>query len=116
MARRHGRKGDYLATDDYTGFTVYGSQLKRDYWGALAVKPLLRNLQEISSPLNDPEPVIDYRGPNYEQIPTICIGSVAPLFVGNTNIPTAGNNAAFQALNLHPGVGAQEIGCSLIVY
>lgn len=116
MARRAGRKGDWLATDDYTGFTVYASQLQQDFWGSLAVKPLQRNLQEISSPLNDPQPVLLFRGPNYEQIQGVCIGAVAPLTVGVTNIPTNQNNAAFQALNLKPGLGSMEVGCSFQIY
>lgn len=116
MARRKGKIGAWLATDDYTGFTVYASELKRDYWGSLAKNPLLRNLQEISTPLLDPAPVDIFRGPTYETYATECVGGVAPLFIGTTNIPTGRNNAAFQAMNLHPGVGAQEVGCSLIVY
>lgn len=93
--RRSGRKGDYLATDDYTGFTTYGSRLRMDYWGALAVNPLLRNLQEIAAPLNDPQPVQDYRGPNYEASPAH--PTVAPTYVGDTTVPTSHDNAAFQS-------------------
>lgn len=115
MARRNGRPGAYLMTDDYTGFTVYDSELRRDYWGQLTKKPLLRNLQEIATPLNDPEPLTDYRGPNYE-VSRNCIGETAPLYVGNTNIPTNQNNAAFQALTLKPGLGAMSIGCTFQVF
>ncbi len=114
MARRGGRKGDWLATDDYTGFTVYASKLKRDYWGNLTVSPLLRNLQEIASPLNDPEPVPYFRAPSYEFTPP-CVGELAPAYVGNTTVPTNQNNMAFQVLNLSPGVGEMEIGCTLVV-
>lgn len=116
MARRAGRPGSWLVTDDYTGVTCYQSEVQRDYWGSYAKKPLLRNLQEIASPLNDPEPVSLFRGPNYEQISTLCVGSVAPIKIGVTNINTSQNNAAFQALNLHPGVGSMEIDCSFQVY
>lgn len=115
MARRSGRKGDYLATDSWTGATVYASQLRKDYWGQYSRRPLERNLQEISSPLNDPEPVIIYYGPSYERIPNNCIGSVAPTYIGVTTIPTRQSNAAFQALNLNPGIGSMEIGCSFFV-
>lgn len=115
MARRGGRKNDWLATDDYTGFTTYGSKLKRDWWGAYARKPLLRNLQEIATPLNDPEPVPFYRGPNYESTPT-CAAEIAPFYVGNTTVQTNQNNAAFQELNLQPALGDMEIGCTFIVY
>jgi len=114
MARRNGRPGQWLATDDYTGFTVYANKLRRDYWGAMAVKPLERNLQEIASPLNDPEPVAFYRGPNYEAS-SPCIAEIAPLFVGNTNIPTNPNNMAFQVLNLSPGIGDMAVGCTFEV-
>lgn len=116
MARRRGKIGEWLSTDDWTGFTTYSSQLHKDYWGSLTKKPLKRNLQEIATPLSDPRPVDFFRGPNYETYPTECIGGAAPLFVGNTNVPTNQNNAAFQAMNLHPGVGSQEVGCTLLVY
>lgn len=114
MARRGGRKGAWLAADDYTGFTHYASELKRDYWGAYAVKPLLRNLQEIAVPLNDPEPVDPYRGPNYEVTP-VCVAELAPTYVGNTTVRTNPNNAAFQAFNLSPAIPQMEIGCTFIV-
>lgn len=114
MARRNGRQGAWLATDDYTGFTKYASQLKRDFWGAYAEKPLLRNLQEIATPLRDPEPVSLYRGPDYESTP-VCVSETSPLFIGNTTIPTNQNNAAAQALNLSPSIGQMIVGCTFIV-
>lgn len=114
MARRSGRKGAWLATSDYTGFTHFASDLKLDFWGARAVRPLKRNLQEIAKPLNDPEPVPFYRGPNYETTP-VCVAEIAPVYVGNTTIPTNPNNAAFQALNLDPGIGDMIIGCSFLI-
>lgn len=115
MARRRGRKGDWLATDDYTGFTRYASELKVDFWGSRTVKPLLRNLQEIASPLNDPEPVSFYRGPSYEQF-NPCVSETAPLYIGNTNIPTNPDNMAFQVLDLNPAIPDMEVGCTFIVH
>lgn len=114
MARRNQRRGDWLATDDYTGFTEYASRLKLDYWGSYAVRPLIRNLQEISSPLDDPEPVAFYRGPSYEYTPP-CIGEVAPAYVGNTTVPTSSGNMAYQVLNLNPAIPDMEIGCTFVV-
>lgn len=114
MARRGGRKGDWLATDDYTGFTVFASKLKEDFWGNLAVRPLERNLQEIAMPLNDPEPVPYFRAPNYEFSP-VCVGEIAPTSVGVTNVPTNPNNMAFQVLNLNPAIPDMEIGCTFVV-
>lgn len=114
MARRGGRKGDYLATDDLTGFTTFASKLKRDYWGNYAVRPLKRNLQEIAFPLNDPAPVSLYRGPNYESTPT-CIAETSPIYVGLTTVFTNINNAAIQALNLSPAIPDMEIGCTFVV-
>lgn len=116
MARRSGRPGAWLASDDYYGTNVYANKLQRDFWGSMAVKPLKRNLQEISSPLNDPEPVAFFRGPSYEQITTECVGEVAPLHIGVTNIPTSQNNMAFQALNLKPGIGQMSVDCTFQVY
>lgn len=115
MARRGGKPGDWLVTDDYTGFTTYASKVKRDYWGQYAVKPLKRNLQEIASPLNDPTPVFPYLGPQYEAS-NGCIGETAPITVGDTAVPTNPNNMAFQVLNLDPGIGQAAVGCSLVVH
>lgn len=114
MARRKGRKGDHLATDDYTGFTQFASKLKKDYWGSYAVHPLKRNLQEIATPLDDPKPVRIYRGPNYEATP-VCVAEIAPTYVGLTNVLTNPNNAAYQALTLNPAIPDMEVGCSFIV-
>jgi len=115
MARRNGRKGDYLATDDYTGFTEYRSKLKFDYWGNLTAKPMARNLQEISTPLLDPKPVSVFRGPQYENIPNPCIFETQPEFIGRTNKPFPTNSAANQALNLNPAIPAMVIGCTFYV-
>lgn len=119
MARRHGRKGDYLAADDTTGFTVYGSQLRRDFWGNYTRIPLKRNLQEIASPLNDPQPVPVFRGQQYETWPYAAFGFIVPLDVGVTNISTNRNNAAIQALaenqSSATGIGGMQIGSSFVV-
>lgn len=115
MAPRYGRKGDHLATDDYTGFTTYASKLRKDFWGSYALNPLKRNLQEIASPLNDPRPVSLYRGPNYEITPD-CVGDTAPLYVGNTTVPTNPNNMAFQVLNLDPAIPDMSVGCTFEVH
>ena len=115
MARRHGRPGDWLATDDLTGRTVYGSQLKKGYYGEMAVRPFKRNLQEIAIGLDDPQPVPFYSGPQYEAT-EVCIADTAPLYVGTTTIRTNPNNAAFQALQLDPGIGSASIGCTFEVH
>lgn len=114
MARRRGRPGDYLAVDDYTGFTEYASELRQDFWGNYAKKPLKRNLQEIAVGMGDPYPVPFTRGPDYEST-NGCIAEVAPQYVGLTNVRTNPNNMAFQVLNLDPGVGEMAVGCSLVV-
>lgn len=115
MARRGGRPGSYLMTDDYFGFTRFASKLKRDFWGNYAERPLKRNLQEIASPLNDPLPVNPFRAASYEITP-VCVGELAPFNVGSTNTPTNPNNMAFQVLNLDPGIGDAEIGCTFRVH
>lgn len=120
MARRHGRKGDYLLQDDWTGFTVYGSEVKRDFWGMYSKRPLKRNLQEIASPLNDPQPVPVFRGQIYEQWPDAAFGFIVPIDVGTTNVPTNRNNAAIQALAENPtaakGIGAMQVGSTFQVF
>lgn len=115
MARRNGRKGAWLFVDDYTGFTSYSDKAKLDYWGNLvAMKPLQRNLQEISSPLNDPQPVAFYRGPQYE-VTTPCQFETQPLFVGNTTISTK-PSLATSVMGLDPGIGDAAVGCTLVVH
>lgn len=113
MARRGGRRGAYLATDDYTGFTVYANQLQEDYWGNRVVRELKRNLQEIASPLADPYPVPFYRGPTYEPT-TACQFELQPTFIGTTNIPFP-NTDVTQLFNLNPSLGQMEVGCTFIV-
>lgn len=115
MARRNGRKGAWLVTDDYTGFTKYASRVREDYWNNLTEKPLIRNLQEIATPYKDPEPVPYYRGPQYEQVRN-CIGETQPLYIGNTNVPTPSNSIASQVLNLNPALGDMAIGCTFRVF
>lgn len=114
MARRNGRKGAYLLTDDTLGWTIYASRAQRDYWGNLTSVPLKRNLQEIASPLNDPEPVTDFRGPAYEYA-NPCNLEVAPTYVGLTTVPTNQNNAAFPALMLNPAIPDMAVGCTLVI-
>ena len=114
--RRRGKPGDYLFTDDLTGFVTYASKIKRGFYGEMAVTPLKRNLQEIATPLNDPVPVENYRGPQYEIMPDYCLCYSAPLYVGNTTVPTNPNNMAFQVLDLDPGIGEATVGCNLQVH
>lgn len=113
MARRSGRKGAYLATDDYYGNTVYANTLKKDYWGNMVVKPMLRNLQEIASPLNDPYPVPFYNGPTYEQT-NACQFELQPEFIGTTTTPFP-NTLVTTLFNLNPSIPDMSVGCTLIV-
>lgn len=113
MARRNGKPNDYLVTDDYYGRTVYASTTKFDYWNNLVQKPLKRNLQEISQPLNDPYPVPIFRGPDYEQT-NACEFELQPLYIGNTTIPFA-NTEVTTLYDLNPGIGNMAVGCTFIV-
>lgn len=116
MARRNGRKGDYLLTSDYSGSTIYASKAVKDFWGAYGTRRqiLERNLQEIAKPLNDPYPVPIYRGPMYEQT-RACIGEQTPLYIGTTTRRFPTNSAAVQALDLNPAIPDMEIGCTFRV-
>jgi hypothetical protein len=113
MARRSGRKGKWLATDDYTGKTVYADKLSIDYWGNYAKKPLKRNLQEIASPLNDPQPVPFYRGPTYEHVDAGAI-YLPPQYIGLTTIPTPPSLAS-DVMGWDVGIGEATIGYTFIV-
>lgn len=113
MARRGGRKGQWLATDDYTGKTVYANKLRLDYWGNYAVNPLKRNLQEIASPYNDPQPVPFYRGPTYETVPDFSF-ETAPIYVGNTTVPTP-HSLASDVLGYDVGIGEAAVEKTFVV-
>lgn len=113
MARRNGRLGKYLASDDYTGETHYANEMRLDYWGNFVKRPLQRNLQEISSPLNDPQPVPIFRGSVYERT-TACDFETQPIFIGTTNIPFP-NTQVTSLFNLNPAIPDMEVGCTFIV-
>lgn len=113
MARRNQRPGDYLMTDDTLGVTVYASEIQKDYWGNLTTVPLQRNLQEIASPLKDPYPVSQYRGPQYE-FTDACTFELQPRFIGKTTIPFPNTNLT-SLLNLDPGIGQMAVGCTFTV-
>lgn len=115
MARRRGRPGAYLMTDDYSGVTCYASELHQDWWGNYTKQPLKRNLQEIAVGLNDPVPVTVFRGPQYE-VTNICDFEHIPIFIGRTNIRTPNTSPATQALGLDPGIGDAVIGCTFVVH
>lgn len=116
MARRNGRKGDYLFTDYYSGCTTFASKTQVDYWGdRTAEKTLKRNLQEISSPLNDPYPVPFYSGPMYEQT-NACDFETTPFYIGKTTRPFPTNTFIVNALGLEPkGIGDASVECTFIV-
>lgn len=111
MARRNQRRGDWLATDDYTGATKFASQLRKDFWGNYAARPLQRNVQEIASPINDPAPVPFYRGPSYEATPA-GIGVTLPQYIGYTTVPTHLDSPAIQALGLTLDLGIPDMAIS----
>lgn len=113
MARRRGRPGDYLFTDDYTGRTTYRSKVMADYWGNYTEKPLMRNLQEIATPLNDPHPVPIYSGPDYEQT-TACDFELQPQYIGRTYVPFP-NTHYTDLYQLNPSIPNMSVGCTLIV-
>lgn len=114
MARRNGRPGAHLITDDNSGFTTYGDKVTTDYWGNITSYPLERNLQEISSPLGDPYPVTMYRGPQYQSV-NPCQFEAAPSTVGLTHKVFPRNSAYVQGFLPVPAVGTGIIGCTFKV-
>lgn len=113
MARRRGRPGSYLMSDDYTGVNTYREKLKQDFWGDYSRHPLQRNLQEIAKPLNDPYPVPVYNGPEYEQT-NACDFELQPQYIGRTFIPFP-NTAYTNLYQLNPSIPNMSVGCTLVV-
>lgn len=115
MARRNQRRGDHLATSDYSGCTEFASKLQKDYWGnyGTASEVLARNLQEIANPLSDPYPVDIYRGPSYEQT-TACDFEVQPTYIGKTTRPFP-NTKYTSLFSLNPAIPDMSVGCTFVV-
>lgn len=118
IRNRH-RKGDWLAIDDYTGFTCYGSQLKRDEYGFLTKDPDVVNQQKYIRSYGDPYPV-----PFVRPDAVVSASNYPTLFIGTTNVPVNRQSPGFQALSQVVGnvpgqqgeILDQEIGESLIIY
>ena len=87
--------------------------MRKDYWGNYVKKELKRNLQEIASPLNDPEPVPFYRSPSYEATAPIDF-STGPLYVGKTTIPTP-HSLASDVFGWNAGIGDMVVGSTFWV-
>lgn len=113
MARRSGKKGQWLVTDDYTGKTTYASKVHQDYWGNYVESPLKRNLQEIASPLCDPQPVPFYRGPTYE-VTTPFFADTPPYYIGLTSIRTP-HSLASDVMGYDVGIGEAAVGVTFVV-
>lgn len=113
MARRRGFKsGDWLAKDEESGFTTYGSRLARDYYGVLKLKEQGDKVhpQDFVRAKEDPYPVTPISDPFRDYNLT---ESVIGFDVGETNIPTPFG----PALHLfRPGIEAATLEYDFFVY
>jgi hypothetical protein len=113
MARRRGWKsGDWLAKDEESGFTVYGSKLAYDDYGVLKLKEQGDKLhpQDFVKALEDPYPVYPVSQPLRDFNLT---ESVVGFDVGTTTVDTPSG----PALHLYrPGIGQAIIEYDFFVY
>lgn len=111
--RRGWVRGDWLVQDEESGFTTYGTEVGRDYYGVLKVKDQLdpAHPQMFIRAKEDPYPVYPVHPP-FRQYAEICLTQQGP-FVGTTNVPAPFGPATelYQA-----GVGEAVIECDLYVY
>lgn len=109
--RRRIKPGDYLVQDDITGTNVYASETTRDYLGRLTkierADPIQPQL--FARPFNDPQPVHIYSPESPVPVADLAWSPE----VGNTNVPTATDNAAAHLYDL--GVGAMAVGSTFVV-
>lgn len=119
MARRRGwKRGDWLVRDEESGFTEYGSEVARDYYGVLKKKKELDPVhpQEFVIALGDPYPVYPQNPPLREfDTSAYNLGD----FVGTTNVPAPFGPATHiynpASLGGDPGIGEMEIGSTFEV-
>lgn len=119
MARRRGwKRGDWLVLDEESGFTEYGTEVARDYWGVLKKKSehdpvhpqlFIRAKQDpyVVNPIHPP--LRTYNTSAYN------LGT----FVGVTTVtaPTGPATHLYnvQAITGDPGIGEMVIGDSFVV-
>lgn len=115
--RRGWKRGDWLVRDEESGFTVYASKVKRDYYGKLTTNPDNAHPQDfirakgdpyIWSPQAPPELVYDtsaYNLGDFVGLTTVSapIGPATHLF--NPNAVNGDD----------PGIGSMTIGTNFIV-
>lgn len=113
MRRRRGwKKGDWLVKDEESGFTVYASQVKRDYYGVLKLKTQADNAhpQMFIQAKDDPYPVSPISEPLRDYDST---ESVVGFYVDSTLIPTPDG----PGLHLfRPGIGKAKLEYDFFVY
>lgn len=87
----------------------------KDYWGnyGLPNEIVQRNLQEIATPFDDPHPVPNYRGPQYEAT-NGCDFETQPLYIGKTTRRFP-DGYATSVLGLDVGIGQAAVGCTFVV-
>lgn len=114
MVRRRGWKsGDWLAKDEESGFTTYGSKLEYDYYGVLQLKGKgdRAHPQDFVKAKEDPYPVYPVSQPLRDYS---LDESVVGFFVGTTTVPTSLVSPAFSIYR--PGVDFATIEYDLFVF
>lgn len=110
MAGGTWKKKDWLFIDEESGLQVYGSKVKRDYWGRQTVDPDPPHPQDFVFAKNDPIPVPHV---NYEDVTqTNCFEDFV-FTVGNSGV--AANRGPATHLFEADGIGDMVIGCTFVV-
>lgn len=105
---RHSRfkAGDWLVTDEESGFECYASQVKQD-WQGQYVRAKYADGQHPSDKIKIP---VDQVGVPFStgKVSTDEICEIATYYVGNTNIPRKRSPADAMFAG---GIGSEKIGC-----
>lgn len=106
-------RGSWLVQDEESGFTTYGTEVARDYYGVLKLKDQMDQAhpQMFIRAKGDPY-VVTPLHPPFRDFDEAC-DSYQGFTVNNSNVSVL-PSPAYSVF--HPGIGQAQIGCTFWVY
>lgn len=116
MAKRRRRgwvRGDWLVKDEESGFTTYGKNVGRDYYGVLKVKDQMdaAHPQMFIRAKGDPY-VMNPLAPPFREYEEACVSNQG-FYVNNSTVPAPWGAATHI---YRPAIPDAAVGCDFYVY
>lgn len=114
MKRRNGwKRGNWLVQDEESGFTTYGTEVGRDYYGVLKIKKQMDKAhpQMFVRAKGDPY-VVEPINPPFRNYDEACLSNQG-FYVNNSTVPVLPSPG--QSL-YRPAIPDAVIGCTFYVY